>query len=96
MSARQWSTRLRVEKRRGVTRYVISFGDGHTRASLFGTLKPFAISPAVQKQEAWEIALDWLQHVQPVPRTPRREYQRVFFPKNRERRKHRRFGRAEA
>lgn len=96
MSGRLWTTSLRLEKRRGVTRYVIAFSNGHTRASLFGTLRPFTHSPADQKQEAWESALNWLAHVQPTPHRPRREYQRVHFPINRQRRKHRSFGRRAA
>jgi hypothetical protein len=93
---REWATTLRVEKRRGITRYVVTFSDGRTRASLFGTLKPFTNSSADLKQEAWETALNWLAHVQPVSRRPRREYQRVHFPVNRQRRKHHGFGRRAA
>ena len=88
MSARQWTTALRVENRRGVTRYVVSFSNGVTRASLFGTLRPFNNSPADQKLEAWECALDWMAHITPTPRKLTKPILRNFFPANRERRKH--------
>ena len=86
MSARHWTTSLRVERRRGITRYVIAFTDGTTRASLFGTLRPFT-SPADQKLEAWESALDWLAHVTPEPRKLAKPILRNYFPENRQRRK---------
>ena len=73
---REWLTTLRVEQRRGSTYYVVSFSNGLTRASLYGSL---AATPSEVKRVAWETALDWLAHVKPIPLKPRREYRRVYF-----------------
>jgi hypothetical protein len=96
MSSRRWITNLRVERRRGAVRYVIAFTDGVTRASLFGTLHSFTNCLADQEREAWECAVDWLAHIQPVPQAPKRSYQRIYFPVNRERRKYKGSGRSKA
>jgi hypothetical protein len=85
---RQWLTTLRVEHRYGQTRYVAAFSDGHIRATLCGSLGPLAHELSEVRQAGWQVALDWLEHVQPTTRRSKRDYRRIYFPINRERRKH--------
>ena len=92
---RRWFATLRVEKRCGLMHYVAEFTDGQLRASLYGSVNPLTASPSALKQAAWEAAIEWLSHIQRVPKRPLWPVRRVYFTKNRSRHKQG-FGRAAA
>jgi len=94
MSARQWSRHLRIERRYGRTQFVAEFTDGYLRASLYGSLDTLKAGPSALQQAGWEAACEWMSHVIPNAHKPRREYQRIHFPVNHQRRKSHRFRRA--
>ncbi len=87
---RKWTAAFRIERRYGVMRYIAEFTDGHLRASFYGSVNPLANSPSVLRQAAWEAAVEWISHVQPVPQRPMQPVRRIHFPENRQRRKHHR------
>jgi hypothetical protein len=86
----RWTSRIRVESRDGRTRYVVTFSNGHSTATLWGAFTAASQANADVQAEAIAAATNWMAHVRPERQMKRLHYIRSQTnPNNRQRREHR-------
>lgn len=84
----RWASRIHIERRNGLTSYVVTFTDGRLTATVRGAFSRIPVQTSVVRAEAVTAATDWLAHIRALPAKPRRRLRRLACPQNKQPRKH--------
>jgi hypothetical protein len=95
LAKERWTSRIRVERRNGLTSYAVEFSNGRATATLRGVFSRVPLPAAVVQAEAITAATNWLAHVRPDKNAPAPAIKRPYYirsetnPNNRQHREHR-------